>query len=894
DLAVTASRAADGTIRATELDAKGAHVALDGAATLGADMSVDARLGLRLTNLGVLADPLGTPIAGNVALTATAKGSLDRPTVQLQVTGGEVAVAGKRWRNVQATVDGGRDGDGFSARISARADAEGVPVTLALKAAHDGDDRLTIEDVTATAADARATGRATIVGTRPTQASGMLEIPDIGRLASLLGERAAGRISAEARLEPTGRGMRLTGKLTGRGLAAADLAIGSAEATATIDDPWERPRGRVRLRGDRITAAGQAIDFVALDLDGSPAGGIAAHLTASAPQPRPLAVDLNARLVLEANAMAATVERGHVQVAEQRIQLGAPLRLRWTGATLTADGVDLRLDQGRLAGDGSWSSAGATAALTLEQLPLAAAGRLAGIRGMQGRLDGRLTLDTRAQRPTAALALTGAGIRWRGTPRNLPPLAFALDGTWSNGRVRATAALRDVPDATLTLAAEGPLVLAGRPISFAVPPDGAISARADGSTDLARIAAYLPLEGMRLAGRLQVALEVGGTVATPRPGGRATLTEARVEEGGSGLVLAGLNAAVVGDGREFRLESLTATDGDSGRIEASGNARRSSDGWRADAAVVLRRFRVLASDLGRATASGRLEASAAPGGARLAGTLTVDEGDIALPSRPPAVARPIPVVEINRPDGRDIEPAPSAPAMVIALDLKVDIPGRLFVRGRGLDSEWRGSLTVRGTADAPQVFGSISTVRGRYDLIGRRFTVERGVISFDGDPAAASLDLLATATAGQLRATVTVTGSVAAPQLTLGSDPPLPQDEVLAQVLFGKSTAQMTPGQAVQLAQAAAELTGIGGGAGLVDRVRRSLGLDALDVGGESGTSVTLGKYVADGVFLKVNPNPGENASAVGVEIEVLPNVTVDAGVGGEGTNVGIKYRFDY
>ena len=49
-----------------------------------------------------------------------------------------------------------------------------------------------------------------------------------------------------------------------------------------------------------------------------------------------------------------------------------------------------------------------------------------------------------------------------------------------------------------------------------------------------------------------------------------------------------------------------------------------------------------------------------------------------------------------------------------------------------------------------------------------------------------------------------------------------------------------------------------------------------------------------DDVFVKVNPNPGENASAVGVEIQVLPNVTVDAGVGGDGTSIGIKYRLDY
>lgn len=76
--------------------------------------------------------------------------------------------------------------------------------------------------------------------------------------------------------------------------------------------------------------------------------------------------------------------------------------------------------------------------------------------------------------------------------------------------------------------------------------------------------------------------------------------------------------------------------------------------------------------------------------------------------------------------------------------------------------------------------------------------------------------------------------------------------------------------------------------------MRQTLGLDALDIGGDDGTSVTLGRYITDDVFVKVNPNPGENAAAVGVEIQVLPNVTVDAGVGGDGTSVGVKYRLDY
>ena len=53
-------------------------------------------------------------------------------------------------------------------------------------------------------------------------------------------------------------------------------------------------------------------------------------------------------------------------------------------------------------------------------------------------------------------------------------------------------------------------------------------------------------------------------------------------------------------------------------------------------------------------------------------------------------------------------------ASSIVLDLTIALPGQVFVRGRGLESEWAGSFTVTGTAADPQVQGSIQPVRGSF------------------------------------------------------------------------------------------------------------------------------------------------------------------------------------
>ena len=894
-LSVTASRSADGTVEASALQIQGSHVRLDGRGSLTADGNVTATATLALPQLDVLSRPLGNPLGGSLAIQAEATGPLARPTATIRLTSPDLLAGGRRWRRLAVSANGGRAGEGVAGRVEGSLEMEGVPVTLAARIAHDGARRIAVDDLLVTAAAQRVSGSMVLLDGQPATATARVEAPDLGRLSPLLGVTATGALSLSARLEQAGRTTRLIAEGSARNLGMAGNQVRTASLKATVEDPMGNPRGTLSVQARGISAGGQVIDVAGLEADGDLTRQIRASLTARAARPKPVAVDLAATIAREGRAIAATIARGKATIDRQDITVASPLRLRLDQGVVQVEGIDIRLDQGRIAGSARYAPDGLTGDLAVEQLSIAALGRLAGTPGMQGRIDGRVRIDTQSRQPSGAVELRATGIRWRGTPRNLPPLAITADGRWQDGRATLSAALRDVPDAALAVEASVPLVLAARPFGFSVPPDGAISGRADGNTDLARIRTYLPTETLTMAGRLEAALTLDGTVAAPRPGGRASLSGARIEDGTSGVVLADLRAAIVGDGTRFRLESLAATDGAGGRIDGSGAAERSAAGWGGSATIAVERFRVLANDLGRATATGRIEARSGADGARVSGAVRIDQGDIALPQSSPSALTPLAVVEVNKAGADPDRPAAAAASpLVVALAVDVSIPGRLFVRGRGLDSEWRGDLKIGGTLDAPQVTGSIQTVRGRFDVLGRRFNVERGVITFDGNPTDARLDLLASAVSNQLRATVTVAGSATQPTLTLGSDPPLPQDEVLAQVLFGRSTSQITPGQAVQLAQAAAELAGIGSGSGIVDKVRQSLGLDALDIGGDTGTSVTLGRYITDDVFVKVNPNPGDGGSVVGVEIQVIPNVTVDAGVGGDGTSIGLKYRFDY
>src|SRR5439155_14306061 len=120
-----------------------------------------------------------------------------------------------------------------------------------------------------------------------------------------------------------------------------------------------------------------------------------------------------------------------------------------------------------------------------------------------------------------------------------------------------------------------------------------------------------------------------------------------------------------------------------------------------------------------------------------------------------------------------VDPPPAVPA---SLDITLDMPGNIFVRGHGLESEWRGRLTISGTSAAPVIAGSLEQIRGSVDLLGKTFTLTRGVITFDGsaklDPV---LDIIAEASAADITAQVNIGGFASAPTVTLSSTPVVPQ-----------------------------------------------------------------------------------------------------------------------
>ena len=222
------------------------------------------------------------------------------------------------------------------------------------------------------------------------------------------------------------------------------------------------------------------------------------------------------------------------------------------------------------------------------------------------------------------------------------------------------------------------------------------------------------------------------------------------------------------------------------------------------------------------------------------------------------------VLDVRR-RGKKKPAAPGKP-LVIGLNVAVQAPDDILVQGRGLDARMRGDLQISGTTDAPLVSGGFDLERGTFSLATGRLNFTEGRVSFNGaglqnkiDP---TLDFTAQTTIADTTATMHITGLADAPVFDFSSIPAKPQDEIMALLLFGAPTQQLTPLQLAQVGAALASMSGVGGSSSLnpLVKIQKSLGLDRLSIGAgttnpqtgqDSGASIEAGRYVSKRVYIE-------------------------------------------
>jgi translocation and assembly module TamB len=232
----------------------------------------------------------------------------------------------------------------------------------------------------------------------------------------------------------------------------------------------------------------------------------------------------------------------------------------------------------------------------------------------------------------------------------------------------------------------------------------------------------------------------------------------------------------------------------------------------------------------------------------------------------------------------------------ISLDITLNAPRKVFVRGLGLNAELSMHAVVGGSLANPELSGEARVVRGDYDFAGKRFEIDdQGMISLATSPDRIRLDLSARWDTPSLTAVINIRGTAARPTITLSSTPVLPQDEVLSQVLFGSSASQLSPVEAAQLAAAVTTLA-TGGGFDIMGGLSRFARLDRIALGGDqaSGVTVSGGKYIGNHLYLELTGG-GRTGASGQLEYRANRSFSLISQVGGlGGAMVSFRWRHDY
>ncbi|MGD1876525.1 MAG: translocation/assembly module TamB domain-containing protein, partial [Kiloniellaceae bacterium] len=611
----------------------------------------------------------------------------------------------------------------------------------------------------------------------------------------------------------------------------------------------------------------------------------------------PLALTAAGRISRQADTLTVVLSR-----AEGKL-FGQPLALRDT-ATLTLDPAATRLDNLALAsgdttltadallGDGRIAVTAALNALPLTSVDAFWESELDGVVSAEVNLDGPFA------NPQGSARLNVSGLRPRDA-KDTPELALDATAQWQDGRLSANGKLGGAKLAAATFQAAAPLQLPPDG-SVSMPPDGPLTGRFDWSGDITTLLLFVPLPQHRLNGEAAIAVTVDGTVANPHAEGQIALENGRYENLETGTVLNALALTADVSDDKVTLANLSANDGNGGKVSGSGSMAIAPERhFPFDIAIGLEKFHAVRRDDVTAVTSGKVALDGDLDAPRIEGRFTTETVEISLATNLPPNVVSLDVVEMK--DGVVQTPPPeeeTAAPFDATLDIVIEMPRRVFVRGRGLDSEWAGSLSIQGPTTSPTVTGELNLVRGFMSVVGKPFDLTAGKVTLpegaDNEPA---LDVTAVHKGNELTVTARLSGPISQPELILSSVPQVPRDEIVSRVLFDKGAAQLTAAEAAQLAIALRDLTGQGGGVDILGFARRTLGVDVLRVETAEGgdAAVEAGKYLTDEVYLGVKQGASSQSSSAGVEVELTPNITVESEVTGSGAaKSGVRFHWDY
>ena len=854
------------TIDQLRLNGQALSLSADGSVARTATQDLDLRLDVGLPDLA----KLSPAVVGTLKLSGKVHGPTHDLSTVADLTS-TLSVHGSPKGTVSASVHADGLPKAPRGTIEAHGDLDGAPLHLNVSLERGNGDVIHAIIQHADWKSAHVTGEITS-GTDFDQARGavrlaMAQLSDLNRL---LGSNIQGSISGDAALTP---GQRRSPSRVQINLEAHDVVSGGVTTNA------------------KLTATG-------------PVNALNVQLDAQSPAIAGEPASITATIQLKTDARELHLARLEAKYHGQTVQLLTPATVSFANG-LVVQQLKLGAQQAVLQIDGSVSPTLDLRASLQQVKPELINAFVPGLLA-SGILQANAQLQGTTAAPSGTVHLEATGIRAANdAARGLPAVDMRADAQLMGDTAHIDAKLTAGTASHLTLTGTAPLMA-----------DQALGLKLAGNLDIGLLNPLMEASGKHVSGAISIDTSVTGPAANPEIGGTVKVANGTVRDYTQGINLTEITGELTGSHGTLQIQTLTARAAP-GSASISGSIGILQPHIPVDIKLTAKNAQPIASNI----ITGNLDADIHISGTareklQVEGTLHVNRTNIEIPSGfPPDVA----VLDVRRP-GKAPPPRPDKP-LVIELNVTVDAPRQILVKGRGLDAEMGGSLRIRGTTDAPLVSGGFELQRGFFTLASNQLNFSQGEVTFNGeglkkkiDP---TLDFVAQTTVLDTTVMVKISGLADSPKIELSSTPDLPQDEIMARLLFGESAAQLTALQVVQIGAALATLTGGGGSLNPLVKIQKTLGLDRLTVGSNpttgtganqqsQGYSVEAGRYVSSRVFVAVKEST-TGTSQLAVDVDLTKHLKLQTRLGNgstttqgttpendPGSSIGIAYQFEY
>lgn len=880
----TASRDAEGSFAANAIELTSGALKAQGTARVkGSEIDADLK--------GSFADVslLSKDAKGAIDFALTAKGARTAPDVALTVTSDRIEAAAREITGLNLTATGTVDPANPAANVALSGNVAGQKLAgNAVLATSNGTSQ--IKGLSLSLGQNKLSGDLVLDKGFVPIGTINIDMPDIGPLAALALEKAEGDIRGRIDFTRSGDTPQVKVELNTAQLRRGDLAANSVAVSADVLNYLKAPAISGSVKARSVTSGKTVISGIDVDLKrddewtGFSGGATVADIPAKA----------SGRLKVGGGTTTIELASGEAVMRGIKAAIARPTTVKIAGGTTTLDRLALNLGGGTATVSGTAGTA-LNLDVALANVPASLANSFSPGLGAAGSISGTVKVSGAAANPTVGYDLKVANAATsQTTGAGFGPMNIASDGTFAGGRLTFQSAITDGTGLALR---GGGTVVTNAPV--------ALDLNFSGPVPFAFLTRTLAAQGMQLTGTADVSVQVRGPASSPVIGGSVRASGARLLAAQMGLAINDINLDIAMAQGVARINRLTGNLSTGGQLTASGTVGTdAAQGFPADISIKLTdgRYtdgRVVTANLGGDIAIKGPMLSAPV----LSGTINLARTVISIPEKFPGALSAVDVKHKNAPKAviaqqdamRPAEKA-SGGSGALTLDITVNAPNQIFVQGRGLDAELGGSLRLTGSSASPQAMGEFTLRRGRLSILGKRLNFTSGSVGFAGS-LVPTINFAAETTASDATVTIGITGQANNPKFSFSSVPALPEDEVLARLIFGRSMSNLSPLQIAQLADAAAQMAGIGGTTSLLSSLRATLGVDDLDIrtNDKGDTSVAVGKYLNDRTYLSIEKGdqPGSGKATIDLNVGRGVKLRGQATDAGEAKG-GIFYEKEY